>query len=65
MLVRVISTLEHKEQLIRFRVYGNVATSAQTDGRLTTVGPLYTGSTVWDQQFGYVFIDEIPKLSFN
>ena len=43
MLVKLISPLETKEQLIRFRVYGKITTSAQTDGWITTDGPLYTG----------------------
>ena len=30
MQVKLISPLENKEQLIRFRVYGKIATSAQT-----------------------------------
>ena len=32
MLVKLISSLENKKQLISFRVYGKIATSAQTDG---------------------------------
>ena len=32
MQVKLISPLETKEQLIRFKVYGKIATSAQTNG---------------------------------
>ena len=32
MQVKLVSALKNKEQLIRFRVYGKSATSAQTDG---------------------------------
>ena len=32
MQIKLLSILENKEQLIRFRVYGKSATSAQTDG---------------------------------
>ena len=31
MQAKLVSVLENKEQLIRFRVYGKSATSAQTD----------------------------------
>ena len=36
--------MENKEQLIGFRVYGKVATSAQTDGRIKSDGSLHTGT---------------------
>ena len=35
--------MQNKELLTHFRVYRKRATTAQTDGRIATVGPLYTG----------------------
>ena len=39
----IVSALENKELLSHFRAYRKSATSAQTDGRITTDGPLNTG----------------------
>ena len=38
--------MQNKELLTHFRVYRKRATTAQTDGRIATVGPLYTGMII-------------------
>ena len=40
----IASGLENKELLSHFRVYRKISTSAQTDERITTDEPLYTGT---------------------
>ena len=45
----IISALEDKESLSHFRVYRKSEADAQTDGRITTHGPLYTGSLKYVQ----------------
>ena len=39
----IASAMENKDLLSLFRVYKKSATSAQTDGWITTDGPFYTG----------------------
>ena len=43
-MLKYISSLQNEELPIHFRVCRKSATIAQTDGRLTTEGPLYTGN---------------------
>ena len=38
----------NKKQLIRFKIYGIIAKSAQTDRRITTEGPSCTGQSNWE-----------------
>ena len=47
MIVKLSSPLENEEQLILLRILGKIATSAQTDGQITTGRPLYTGIFYW------------------
>ena len=42
----IVPALENKELLGQFRVYRKSATNAQTDGRITTDGPLCTGTFI-------------------
>ena len=39
----IVSASENNELLSHFRVYRKSATRAQTNGRITTAGRLYTG----------------------
>ena len=45
----IVSTLENKELLSRFRVYRKSVTSAQKEGQITMDGPLKTGSLTYVQ----------------
>ena len=45
----IVYPFEKKELLSHFRVHTKSATSAQTDGRITTNGPLYTDH--WSNNF--------------
>ena len=42
----IVSTLKNKELPSHFRVDRKITTSAETNGRMTTDGPLYNGSVV-------------------
>ena len=41
--LEIVSALENNELLSHLRVYRKIPTRAQTNGRITTTGRLYTG----------------------
>ena len=44
--IKMYQVYVRTELLSLLRIYGKSATSAQTDGRIATDGPLYTGNIV-------------------
>ena len=63
--LEIVSALENKELLSRFRVYRKSATSAKTDGQISAEGPLYTDNYVLLKYSYKNMVSNNPETGLN